>query len=63
MNLTQNNVTEIEISAHVKDTVSKVEVTSTDVAEDVVTAQPEANTQLTEVDAIATHMGIARTQE
>ena len=55
MNRTQNNVTEIDSLAHVKDTVSKKEVPLTNVVEDANTAQPEANIQRTEVDNIITH--------
>ena len=56
-------MTETERSTHVKDIVSKAKAISTDVAEDVDAAQPEANIQRTEADDIATHTGIARTQE
>ena len=55
--------TEMDSSSHVQYTVSKAEDTLTDVAEDVDASQPEANTRLTEADAIAACMGITRTRE
>ena len=63
MNQTQNEVTEMDSSAHVKDTAIKVDATSTAEAEDVDAAQPEASARLTEGDAIATRIGVASTQE
>ena len=59
----QNEVTEMESSAHVKDIASKIDATSTAEAEDVGAAHPEASARLAEADAIVTRMGIASTQE
>ena len=60
-------MTETDSSTRIKGTVSKSEVTSTvvaeDVAEDVDAAQPEANARHTEVDTTTTHTGIVRTRE